>query len=279
MSRLFNAVRELSGSDANISIPRVYIAFCNGDLQQAAVLNQLVFWSGRSKRADGWFYKRHEDLADELCFSVDQVRYALKKLKSRLGECLQTARKKADGVPTVHYKFDEVGLVNAIFPDNVSDSVNLPNGNGNPTESIREDSRILGSGNFTESTNRSDTDPIKQISNPIVPCESSNEKPQTAKRKTTLPENFTVTESMRDWYTQQNFSLCIEDATAQWCDAMLAKQTKYVDWPAAWRNGMRNANKWAAQRSGGAPARNINQVPDRSSDFSAPAKYRKGGDV
>ncbi|PSU86717.1 ATPase, partial [Photobacterium kishitanii] len=37
MSGLFNAIRELSGNEANISIPRVYIRFCNGDLNQAAV--------------------------------------------------------------------------------------------------------------------------------------------------------------------------------------------------------------------------------------------------
>lgn len=29
---------------------------------------------------------------------------------------------------------------------------------------------------------------------------------------------------------------------------MLSKQRKYADWVAAWRNGMRNANKWAVER-------------------------------
>ncbi|OOF25088.1 hypothetical protein BZJ19_10125 [Salinivibrio proteolyticus] len=168
--------------------------------------------------------------------------------------------------------------VNAINDPELTEGENCPR-----SESALGRNSAGGGSNFDP---KPSLDPSVKRDPPIVPqnqsADNTPSKAKTDKRKTlktTLPENFSVTESMREWYAQQNFSLCIEEATAQWCDAMLAKQTKYVDWPAAWRNGMRNANKWAAQRSGGAPARNINQVPDRSSDFSAPAKYRKGGDV
>ncbi|PSX20708.1 hypothetical protein C0W52_09350 [Photobacterium kishitanii] len=268
MSGLFNAIRELSGNEANISIPRVYIRFCKGDLNQAAVLSQLVFWSGRTTRTDGWFYKRHEQLADELGFSVDQVRYALKKLKTRLNDCLETARKKANGVPTVHYKFNEAKLMEIIFFSQYSDSVNLPNGNGNITESIRGSHRNQGNGKITESINRSNTDPIKQINNPVVPCEDAyqdsqiTEQPQPApqerntkpvrvqrKLKTELADDFTITEPMQQWYSAQGFTLDAQAATCQWADAMKARDCKYLDWVAAWRNGMRNANKWAAERT------------------------------
>ncbi|WP_318520658.1 hypothetical protein [Photobacterium leiognathi] len=267
MAGLFNAIRELSGNEANISIPRVYIRFCNGDLNQAAVLSQLVFWSGRTTRTDGWFYKRHEQLADELGFSVDQVRYALKKLKTRLSGSLETARKKADGVPTVHYKFNESKLMEAIFFNQDFDSVNLPNGNGNITESIRGSHRNLGNGKITESINRSNTDPIIQINNPIIPFDDAiqdsgranqalpslqdlTHKPLCVKKKskTNLPDDFSITKPMSVWYSEQEFTLDINPATSQWIDAMKARNCKYVDWEAAWRNGMRNANKWAAER-------------------------------
>ncbi|MDC4168121.1 hypothetical protein LDP52_05175 [Photobacterium damselae] len=291
MARLFQAIRELSGNEANISIPRVYIRFCSGDLNQAAVLSQLVFWSGcASSKNDGWFYKRHEQLAEELCLSVDQIRYTLKKLKTRLGESLGTTRKKAEGVPTVFYRFDEEKLMDLIFPEDNFDSVNLPNGNGEITESIRGSHRNLGFGNLPESIYRLNTDPIKQINNPIVPCEEHQldilndqnlepVEPPTKKTrskrkpKTTLPEDFCLTEAMQAWYSVQGFSLNIQAATNQWMDAMLARGQCYQDWTAAWRSGMRNANQWATERMVKQSSA-VNKMGASNGDYGPPEDYR-----
>ncbi|WP_318493818.1 ATPase [Photobacterium leiognathi] len=268
MSGLFNAIRELSGNEANISISKVYIRFCDGYLNQAAVLSQLVFWSEKTTRKDGWFYKRHEELADELGFSVDQVRYAVKKLKIRLSDSLDTSIKKANGVPTTHYKFNNSNLMKLISNSLNSDSVTLPTGNGNITESIRGSHRNLGNGKTTESINRSNTDPIKQINNLMVPCEGTNEYSEIIARsestlqkcktttvrtqrklKTELVDDFNLTEPMLQWYSAQGFTLDVQTATCQWVDSMKARGSKYLDWEAAWRNGMRNANKWAINRT------------------------------
>ena len=54
---------------------------------------------------------------------------------------------------------------------------------------------------------------------------------------------------MQQWYATQGFTLDAQAATCQWSDAMKARDCKYSDWVAAWRNGMRNANKWAAERT------------------------------
>lgn len=54
---------------------------------------------------------------------------------------------------------------------------------------------------------------------------------------------------MQQWYATQGFTLDAQAATCQWTDAMKARDCKYSDWVAAWRNGMRNANKWAAERT------------------------------
>ncbi|EKZ9178172.1 ATPase [Vibrio vulnificus] len=176
MARLFDVVRELSGQSAAISIPRPYIKFCEGNHTHAAVLSQLVFWSS-TKASGEWFYKANDELADELCLSVDQVRYAIRQLKQRLGEVIQTRVKKANGVPTSHYMIDGDRLVELLFPDNLQDSqidsVNLPNPNGNITESKRENYQTHGSGNITESINRSKPYTNTQILN--VPSELETE--------------------------------------------------------------------------------------------------------
>ncbi len=180
MARLFDVVRELSGQSSAISIPRPYIKFCEGNHTHAAVLSQLVFWSSTKANGD-WFYKANDELADELCLSVDQVRYAIRQLKQRLGEVIQTRVKKANGVPTSHYMIDGDRLVELLFPqttqDSQMDSVNLPNGNGNITEWNCENSQIHGSGKITESINRSKPYTNKQITE-FVPSELKTEKPE-----------------------------------------------------------------------------------------------------
>ena len=177
MARLFDVVRELSGQMAAISIPRPYIKFCEGNHTHAAVLSQLVFWS--STKADGeWFYKANDELADELCLSVDQVRYAIRQLKKRLGDVIQTKVKKANGVPTTHYQLAGDQLVNLLFPTveplSQMDSVILPDGNGNITDSNWEYSQNHGSGNITESINRSKPYTNKQISSVPSKLETAN---------------------------------------------------------------------------------------------------------
>jgi hypothetical protein len=66
--------------------------------------------------------------------------------------------------------------------------------------------------------------------------------------ETTLPEDFTVTDSMKAWFSKQEFSINLEQATDRWQDAMLAKGRTNKDWTAAWRNGMKLANSWNEQR-------------------------------
>ncbi|WP_019276403.1 hypothetical protein [Vibrio coralliilyticus] len=172
MARLFDVVREMSGHSASISIPRPYIKFCEGNHTHAAVLNQLVFWSS-TKPSGEWFYKANDELAHELCLTVDQVRYAIRQLKKRLGDVIQSQVKKANSVPTTHYLIDGDRLVDLLFPDieqnSQMGSVNLPDGSGNFTETKREDSQNQGSGNITDSINRSLPDTNEQIDPPKSP--------------------------------------------------------------------------------------------------------------
>ncbi|MBS9903220.1 ATPase [Vibrio alginolyticus] len=197
MSRLFDVVRELSGQSANITISRPYISLFKGNYTHAAVLSQLVFWSSTKPQGE-WFYKSNDELGEELSLTVDQVRNSVRQIKSKLNGVLETARKKANGAPTTHYRIDGDALVDLLFPpsEHISqmDSVDLPNGNGTSTESNRENSQILGSGTSTDSINRSKPYTNKQISDapseleasePPVICLPTNRKDQFYEVSTT----------------------------------------------------------------------------------------------
>ena len=59
--------------------------------------------------------------------------------------------------------------------------------------------------------------------------------------KTLLPENFTITESMRAWAQQKVPDIDLEEHTADFCDWFRARGRMMVDWEATWRTWMRRA--------------------------------------
>ena len=151
MSNLFDLVSEFSGQKNSVTIPRIYIKLCGGDFTTAAVLSQLVFWSSKGKRSDGYFWKSYEDIANELCedeITVEQVRYAVKKLKTLLCDCFFVEVRRANGITTNHYRFDQLIFLEKLqdlkqkkSPDTVNGKI--PN---------RENSRS-GMGKFPDTVN------------------------------------------------------------------------------------------------------------------------------
>ena len=101
----------MSGQDSVITIPKIYIDF-TGDLTTAAILNQLVFYSDKGKRSDGFFYKSYKEWEEETGLTKRQVSYSIGKIKD-LG-LVETKLKKANGSPTIHYKLDYDKLLDSI---------------------------------------------------------------------------------------------------------------------------------------------------------------------
>ena len=139
MSRIFEVVQSLSGQRNSITIPRPYLAFFSGDQQffpLAAILNQLVFWSGYATQPGGWFYKSHEELGEEAGgLSEEQVRRLIKKITQRyLPNIVQVDIRKVNGTPTKHYRIDGEALISKIFPP-VLETAKVRNGNGEVAES------------------------------------------------------------------------------------------------------------------------------------------------
>ena len=58
--KIKNLIINFSGKDNVIPIPVIYIKLL-GDYHVAAFLNQVVYWSDKTKRTDGYFYKTHKE--------------------------------------------------------------------------------------------------------------------------------------------------------------------------------------------------------------------------
>ncbi|MDT0745461.1 conserved phage C-terminal domain-containing protein [Mammaliicoccus sciuri] len=96
-------ITKFSGQSNVIPIPVIYLEITK-DYPTAALLNQMVYWSDRTKRNDGYFYKSYKEWEEELHLSKYQVRRSTDKLKEL--NIVETALKKTNGAPTLHYKID-----------------------------------------------------------------------------------------------------------------------------------------------------------------------------
>jgi hypothetical protein len=72
----YDAVRELissfPGEHKALGVPMELCRFM-GSLEGGVFLSQLIFWSDKSKRKDGWFYKKHEEWQTETMLSQYKV--------------------------------------------------------------------------------------------------------------------------------------------------------------------------------------------------------------
>ncbi|HCD5322773.1 TPA: hypothetical protein ND549_005612 [Klebsiella michiganensis] len=147
-NQVFEIVQAMSGQGNCITIPGPYLDFFAGDRQQhllAAILNQLVFWSGKSTLENGWFYKEHAALAKEIrAKDGDVVRKAMFKITEQyLAGVIEEELRQVSGTPKKHYRVDQEALIAKIFPQGGNsnkplkdmDSAQEPNGNGSRAES------------------------------------------------------------------------------------------------------------------------------------------------
>jgi len=74
-------------------------------------------------------------------------------------------------------------------------------------------------------------------------------KRRKTKPLTSIPEDFEITPSMREWFSAHCPRINIETETAKFKERCLAKGTEYKDWVAGWRTQMMNAQGWAEDRA------------------------------
>ncbi|HHB1907107.1 TPA: hypothetical protein ACOQ31_004781 [Bacillus cereus] len=147
----YNTIRtiisQISGQENIVVVPKLFIKL-TGDLTTAVLLNQIVFYSDKSKRTDGYFYKSHKEWQEEICLTKRQVSYSTAKLKE-MG-LVDTKLMKANGAPTLHYKLDYDKLVDWIVTNcNNGKSQNVTMESNNLSQSLTE--------NTTENTTKKKT--------------------------------------------------------------------------------------------------------------------------
>jgi len=111
--QLISLIKSISGQANILTIPRLYIDILDGDVKAALLLSQIVYWSDKSKRTDGWFWKSFKEWNDELGLTQKVVVRAVSVLKD-LG-LIETKVKRAMGAPTTHYKVNLQLLTNLII--------------------------------------------------------------------------------------------------------------------------------------------------------------------
>lgn len=88
--------------------------------------------------------------------------------------------------------------------------------------------------------------PIKSIELAAVETAA---KPKR-KTKSAFPDSFLLTTEMAKWAREEAPSVNLNTETAKFCDHFRSKGELRADWPAGWRNWMRNAEKYEGERRG-----------------------------
>lgn len=150
-------IKRISGQQSVLTIPTVYLDLLDDDIKTALFFSQVVYWSDKGKRNDGWFYKTDKEWKEELKLSEYECKKARDKLTG-IG-VLIVDKKKANGVPTMHYKVEWDNLSKWVLKkfDNRTESVS-PNFSetknfGEPSLKNSETHSLKIPESLTESTN------------------------------------------------------------------------------------------------------------------------------
>jgi DnaD/phage-associated family protein len=111
-SDYFELIKQISGQKNVVTVPKLFVKI-TGDMTQAVVLSQCLYWSDRTARTDGYFYKTAKEFADDLGISERQLRYAVEKLEE--SGFISTVIHRAKGAPTTHYKVNNDFVTESIL--------------------------------------------------------------------------------------------------------------------------------------------------------------------
>lgn len=95
--QILSLIKSFAGQANIIAVPRIFVAL-TGDTSLALMLSQLLYWSDRSLRPDGFIFKS----AREWLVEVGVTSYAVGKFNAL--PYVETKVLRANGSPTTHYR-------------------------------------------------------------------------------------------------------------------------------------------------------------------------------
>ena len=111
-AQVFQLIKDLTEQTAIVAVPRLFVQAL-GSLDVAYFFTQVLYWSDKGSRDDGFFWKSDQDWIDELGLSQYQIRKARTDLEA-LG-LIETRVMRAHGSPTVHYRVLPEGITKWIL--------------------------------------------------------------------------------------------------------------------------------------------------------------------
>ena len=111
----------------------------------AIYLQQLLYWSDKSSREDGYIFKSKMEIEEETALTRDQQDATRKRLEK--AGVLETKIVKARGAPTIHFKINKERL-NEVVSNNSVDKKREKADCGNSTNGKEEKPQCI-SGNST----------------------------------------------------------------------------------------------------------------------------------
>lgn len=132
---VFELIQSLIGEKNIIAVPRLFL-HATGDLETGTFLAQLLYWTDKGNREDGFIYKTAKEWYEEIYLS----KYALNKARKKLEKLgiLETMVKKANGNPTVHYKLLKKPLIDWLVKFRKNESKKTKKRNAENEKSLTE---------------------------------------------------------------------------------------------------------------------------------------------
>ncbi len=83
---------------------------------------------------------------------------------------------------------------------------------------------------------------------------------EVRKRATSTPEEFPISDTLKEWAVTKTPNLDLERETEKFLDHHRSKGSTFMDWTAAWRTWMGNSRDWGHSRgNGGKPEKQISK--------------------
>ena len=177
-------------------------------------------WRGTTVKR-GQFISSRGKLAQELGLSEQQIRTSLKKLNST-NEITSVGKSQHTVFTVENY-------------EKYQSSNQQPNQQAT-NEQPTSNQQVTTNNNENNENNENNDKPKAQ-------------RPKKKPQKRSYPEDFEITQSMRDWFAGKSFTFDIDEKTEEWANSMRSKadEYQYTDWVSAWRNAMTKRQEWLNQ--------------------------------